>query len=191
MFGGLEEFDNSVESFTMKPNAKRLILKARPVQSPNATLGSKSLTSRNHIVQSAASGSGTPTGSQDVDESFRNQIPTTAPADNENTRRVSWLHSNALEKASKQNRASDFTADNTIKELVGGKESSSDAGRRSPIGDKSLLNDSIAMPVKSARINAQTSSESILSTTQSFLDESSVDVNIEPNPAGVVLKRAK
>lgn len=196
MFGGLEEFDNSVESFTMKPNAKRLILKAKPVQSPNTPLGSKSLSARNNTVHASAvgSGGGPATATQDTDDSFRNQIPTTASAlDNENTRRVSWLHSNALEKVSKQNRASEFTPDNTIKELVAGKENS-DTARRSSIGDKSsMLNDSIAMPVKMTKINAQTSSESILSATQSFLDESNVDLsmNFEPNPAGVVLKRAK
>lgn len=209
MFGGLEEFDNSVESFTMKPNAKRLILKPKTFNnSPPIGQNSKSLNIHNTSVNSTTNQStnneqtsnNNNNKSADAGESFRNQIPTTSAqlSDNNNIRRVSWLHSNALEKVSKQNRASDFLPDNTIKELVNEKEIRNDSGQRSPqnIIDKSatMLNDSIvSMPLKSSRINAQTSNESLLSTTQSFLDESNIDltINNEPNPAGVILRRAK
>lgn len=209
MFGGLEEFDSSVESFTMKPNAKRLILKPKtPQNSNNTTTGqnAKLLNIRNNnnntnsaVNQSSAADGQSHTDAQPNDgESFRNQIPTTAQPLDTNIRRVSWLHSNALEKVSKQNReTSEFLPDNTIKELVNDKVVPNESGQRSPnITDKSaMLNESIiSMPIKSSRPNAQTSNESVLSGNQSYLDESNLDastINAEQNPAGVILRRAK
>lgn len=202
MFGGLEEFDSSVESFTMKPNAKRLILKPKtPQNSNNMTTGqnSKLLNIRSTTINQSTNVAETNSDNQNTDgESFRNQIPTSAQPLESNIRRVSWLHSNALDKVSKQNRpSSEFAPDNTIKELVNDKEILDKSGQRSSnILDKSaMLNDSIiSMPVKLSKVNAQSSNESVLSTTPSYLDESNLDtstINIESNPAGVILRRAK
>lgn len=129
LFEGLEEFDSSVESFSLKPNAKRLILK------PNAASGSiiKTNTSNNNS-KGPASGNNTPNTSFAADgsknnenlpptdvrnESFTGQIPTDplppittgslAPTaaylnkDLDASRRESWLHPNNLEKVRQHN----------------------------------------------------------------------------------------
>lgn len=192
LFGGLEECDSSVEeSFSLKPNAKRLVLKpkiAQPstayTQSPghqNKFLDSSTAQESPRQLSSTRNATTKQTGTSDDAESFRNQIPTSVPiarAD-ENTRRVSWLHSNALEKVTKQNRISELAMDNTIQELVTSKDDNSNQLSRRPISE--------AAPVKTSHLNAHTSNESI-----SFLDETNPDVsllNLEVHPAGIVLKR--
>lgn len=193
MFGGLEECDSSVEeSFSLKPNAKRLVLKPKIAQSPSANTQSPGHQNRFPIASTAQESprqlstnrNMTPkqTTPSDEVESFRNQIPTSAPIGraDENTRRVSWLHSNALEKVTKQNRLSELAMDNTIQELVTSKDDSTSPLSRRSISEKA--------PVKSSHLNAHTSNESI-----SFLDETNADVsllNVEVHPAGIVLKRA-
>lgn len=209
LFGGLEEFDSSVEeSFSLKPNAKRLTIKPKVAQSPG---GSSFQSPSHHAKFSSAtpelaninrtsqhSRQNTPVRNADSvsAESFRNQIPTSAPpsagtaTDAENARRVSWLHSNALEKATKQNRIPDFVLDNTIQELVTSKDVSATKS-------KGFSDESIIMPVRSAaqrQFNAQTSSESVLSVSRSFMDDTNPDlslINTDPNPAGVVLQRSR
>lgn len=150
LFGGLEEFDSSVEeSFSLKPNAKRLIIKAKSAApgttgSPHGTAVS-SPARGGSTAELAASGSShkrlnipmrsaaTTARPDDTDGSFRNEIPLTAPnaatsmrlsaGADVGGRRESWLHSNALEKVTKQNQRPDggsgSTLDNTIEELVG------------------------------------------------------------------------
>lgn len=122
------------------------------------------------------------TAATDDVESFSNQIPTSLPTarTDENTRRVSWLHSNALEKVTKQNRISELAMDNTIQELVTNKDDSTSPLMRRPISE--------SVPSKVSHLNAHTSNESI-----SFLDETNSDVsllNVEAHPCGIVLKRA-
>lgn len=205
----MEEFDSSVEeSFSLKPNAKRLIIKAKPssVQSPSTTSTQSPAHTMSKFLnvshtdnrQNIASRSTTPRPTandsinEDDCESFRNQIPTSAPPhrpDEENTRRVSWLHSNALEKVTKQNRLSDFVLDNTIQELVTGKE---DTLKEKSILAQSSDGPSIENKSKSIHFNAHTSSDS-LSMSRSFLDETNADIsliNTEANPCGVVLQRS-
>lgn len=219
LFGGLEEFDSSVdESFSLKPNAKRLILKTKVAGSPATASNVQSPAHQ----PSRFNGHGTPENSRrlnisrtgtpvpkggdanlpggssvvdanlTVDDSFRNQIPTTAPppqrADEDNARRVSWLHSNALEKVVKQNRITEEPLDNTINELVGSREGSLPAGRnvfleRRVGGDENRAKATMA---------AHTSSDS-LGMGQSFLDDTNADlslINTEANAAGVILQRS-
>lgn len=127
-------------------------------------------------------------------DSFRNQIPTSAPPlqrlDDDNARRVSWLHSNALEKATKQNRVSELAMDNTIHELVGSKEDARSDTRGGPAYPERRNAPEEAARSK-ATMAAHTSSDSLVS--RSFLDETNADlslINTEPHPAGVILQRS-
>lgn len=199
LFGGLEEFDSSVEeSFSLKPNAKRLIIKPKVTptasthQSPAHFVSSNSSTnipavasedSRRPSSATAPSRSETPTSRG---ESYRNQIPTTAPqpATDDNARRVSWLHSNALEKVTKQNRMSDLPMDNTIKELV-----------------TATVDDAVTTAETNADAAAATASTRSTTThfnandslSRSFFDDTNADLSLivhEPNLAGVILQRS-
>ncbi|XP_054734622.1 nuclear pore complex protein Nup98-Nup96 [Anastrepha obliqua] len=131
LFEGLEEFDSSVETFSLKPNAKRLIIKPKPA---NAVVGSNaniSPTRQTGLQDSLSSGvqrqvggmTQSPTSSALRNESFSGQImldpPTsqggksaaypalpTAVQDGRESdigRRESWLHPNNVEKMRQQN----------------------------------------------------------------------------------------
>lgn len=120
--------------------------------------------------------------------------PPVSNSEEDNARRVSWLHSNALEKVTKQNRMSELALDNTIQELNTGKDS--DGGGvlkentkqlEKNVGNKSEFS---RPPIKSA-FAAHTSTDSV---SRSFLDETNLDIsliNTEAHPAGVVLQRAR
>uniref|UniRef100_A0A182K2G3 Nuclear pore complex protein Nup98-Nup96 n=1 Tax=Anopheles christyi TaxID=43041 RepID=A0A182K2G3_9DIPT len=149
IFEGLEEYDSTLEdSFTLKPNAKRLIIKPRPTKStiiiPEVSGGGRDGGQYNLSGASNTSISGdagpTPTRLSGVGESFRNQIPThqsetisagknqlQQQGSTDNNRRVSWLQSNVLDKVRQQQqqqqqsnnpRLSESVLDNTIKEFA-------------------------------------------------------------------------
>ncbi|KAG4074307.1 hypothetical protein HA402_008716 [Bradysia odoriphaga] len=207
LFGGLEEFDSSVEeSFCLKPNAKRLVLKPKSAQklSPNHTrpLQSTQNTSFTGNFENAKHLTGSNSkDNADTEQSFSNQIPTNLSAQNtdqENVRRVSWLHSKALEKVAKP-RLSDFH-ENTIKELV--------TTPTSKDSTKQISKSTTASPLISE--HQVTSTRDINSLTfdlthtpastdssfasHSFLDDTNPDlslINVAPNAAGVILTRAK
>lgn len=128
----------------------------------------------------------------DESESFRNEIPQSAPPlrpEDENNRRVSWLHSNALEKVTKQNRLSDFVMDNTIQELVTTKDDAIKEKTNVQTGGQS---GEAVQTAKSMHFNAHTSTDS-LSMSRSFLDETNADIsliNTETHPSGIVLQRS-
>ncbi|XP_053680653.1 nuclear pore complex protein Nup98-Nup96 [Anopheles nili] len=144
IFEGLEEYDSTLEdSFTLKPNAKRLIIKPRPSKStiiiPEADgrEGTQNLSSGANTSIVAEHSISTPTHGAGAGESFRNQIPA-HPTDGlasgahqqqhqqsgstDNGRRVSWLQSNVLDKVRQQQssnqRLSESVLDNTIKEFA-------------------------------------------------------------------------
>lgn len=232
LFGGLEEFDSSVEeSFSLKPNAKRLIIKpkvppavsaaaaaaatASPhVHSPSRSTLDASGSHRRLDIQRASDSA--------TESSFRNQIPLTASAAgvatggdgaggraSEGGRRESWLHSNALEKVTKQQqqqRLGDGQAalDNTIAELVSGNEEG--AGRAAVAASASGR----TLPVLAERRDngdeqhqhQHKSADSSLCASRSFLDDT-VGTNVgltdaslisvcdgPPHPCGVVLQRS-
>lgn len=194
LFGGLEEFDSSVEeSFCLKPNAKRLVLKPRSAQksSPNQSKPLQS-TQNTSFIGSIDSAKQLTTISKDpstdAEQSFNNQIPTSLPnIDQENnTRRVSWLHSKALEKAVKP-RLSDFH-ENTIKELVTTKDSAKQVSK--PISDHQATGTrELTFDVSHTPASTDSSFAS-----HSFLDDTNPDlslINVAPNAAGVILTRAK
>lgn len=206
LFGGLEEFDSSVEeSFCLKPNAKRLVLKPKSAQkSPNQTKPLQSSQNTSFIGNNDSPKHFTSTGSKDVgdtEQTFNNQIPTNASiqnSDQENVRRVSWLHSKALEKAVKP-RLSDFH-ENTIKELVNvpSRESLKQASKpmsASPLSAEhqtTSARDNITFDLTN-QYNTPASTDSSFAS-HSFLDDTNPDlslINVAPNPAGVILTRAK
>uniref|UniRef100_A0A182N4M8 Nuclear pore complex protein Nup98-Nup96 n=1 Tax=Anopheles dirus TaxID=7168 RepID=A0A182N4M8_9DIPT len=138
IFEGLEEYDSTLEdSFTLKPNAKRLIIKPRSTKStiiiPEATSMRDGAPLLNTSISTGGDTVATPTRGG---ESFRNQIPA-HPTDSamasakqqqsqvDGSRRVSWLQSNVLDKVRQQQqqqssnqRLSESVLDNTIKEFA-------------------------------------------------------------------------
>lgn len=119
LFDGLEEYDSSLEhSFSLKTNAKRLIIK--PKASPSVTAGNSSFrddslaTNANIINNSFLEKENDPINLNK--ESFNNEIPL-HQNDNQvdNGRRVSWLQTNSLNRF---RRTEPVSMDNTIKELM-------------------------------------------------------------------------
>ncbi len=206
MFGGLEEFDSSVEeSFCLKPNAKRLVLKPKSAQksSPNQSRPLQSTQNTSFTGNDNAKQLTSSKDAADTEHTFNNQIPTnlsTQNTDQENVRRVSWLHSKALEKAVKP-RLSDFH-ENTIKELVTSpspKESSKQMSKQtgaSPLsgGEHQAGRDSNLLTFDlTHQYNTPASTDSSFAS-HSFLDDTNPDlslINVAPNAAGVILTRSK
>uniref|UniRef100_A0A182VQ92 Nuclear pore complex protein Nup98-Nup96 n=1 Tax=Anopheles minimus TaxID=112268 RepID=A0A182VQ92_9DIPT len=143
IFEGLEEYDSTLEdSFTLKPNAKRLIIKPRPTKSTimvPETIGGTREPQYNLSVDSNTSNAGEDTPTRVAGESFRNQIPThqtdtvtsgkyqqqQSQGSADSSRRVSWLQSNVLDKVRQQqqqqgnnHRLGESVLDNTIKEFA-------------------------------------------------------------------------
>uniref|UniRef100_A0A182MCY3 Nuclear pore complex protein Nup98-Nup96 n=1 Tax=Anopheles culicifacies TaxID=139723 RepID=A0A182MCY3_9DIPT len=142
IFEGLEEYDSTLEdSFTLKPNAKRLIIKPRSksmIVVPD-TVGGTREPQYNLSGGLNTSNAGDETSTRIAGESFRNQIPThqtdTVPSGKyqqqqsqgaaDSSRRVSWLQSNVLDKVRQQQqqqgnnqRLGESVLDNTIKEFA-------------------------------------------------------------------------
>lgn len=187
LFGGLEEFDSSIEeSFSLKPNAKRLIIKPKAsttsnlTPNPNNTSFNISKTLETSPIVSS-------------DERRLSQLPSTSEPDN--TRRVSWLHSN-LDKVPQQNRG-DTDINTTMQDLVSSnkaKSSNIDKLTTSPSilrQDPNRVNIS-PLQHKSVHFPSLNANDSILST-KSFLDDTNADIsliNTEPHPTGIVLQRS-
>lgn len=197
LFGGLEEFDSSVEeSFSLKPNAKRLIIKPKAPR-----VNSSGQNQQNKSFQMPNSQPPSPVTNALSSEKFRSSLPqTTASSEFENSRRVSWLHSN-LDKVSQQNRNtdSDATLNNTIQDLVStgkskavlDKLSSSQSSPRQEEHSPRSGTPSVFQQ-KSVHFSGLTANDSILST-KSFLDDTNADlslINTEPHPAGITLQRS-
>ncbi|XP_055550074.1 nuclear pore complex protein Nup98-Nup96 [Wyeomyia smithii] len=215
LFEGLEEYDSTLEeSFTLKPNAKRLIIK------PKSTTPTITIQNRSSIVQTNIQSKEDAAGK----ESFQNQIPVEAQqgtSSQDTSRRVSWLQSNALEKVRQINRMSDSVLDSTIKEfaLAGGLQPSSttmtvkeasvadSSGNSPPVAaGTSSGNDSghcATVPNTSSPVNMNDSSL-MSSSNRSFLNDTASasgvgDVSAvsgaetiedaEPHPTGIVLRR--
>ncbi|XP_052868912.1 nuclear pore complex protein Nup98-Nup96 [Anopheles cruzii] len=202
IFDGLEEYDSTLEdSFTLKPNAKRLIIKPRSVK-PTIVIPESETVDGSSVTDAANSPTtiyGRSSSSQRVaEESFRNQIPInpaeSAKQQNDGNRRVSWLQSNVLDKVRQQQssnpRLSESVLDNTIKEFASvsnnrnEKPASSSPG---PIREESILigeTDAGAKggsrgglsgtsPTSAATGTNQTANESFISN-RSFLNETSL-----------------
>lgn len=139
------------------------------------------------------------------EHTFNNQIPTNLPtqgSDQENARRVSWLHSKALEKVAKP-RLSDYH-ENTIKELVTTPTSKDTITSTTKQTSKSTTSSPLIGEHQTAArdINSLTfdlthtpaSTDSSFASHSFHLDDTNPDlslINVAPNAAGVVLTRAR
>lgn len=186
LFGGLEEFDSSIEeSFSLKPNAKRLIIK------PKASIASNLTPNPHNTSLNIPKSQDT---SPVVEERRSSQLPI-ASSEPENTRRVSWLHSN-LDKVSQQNRG-DNEINTTMQDLVPAGKSKSGSIDKLTTSPGILRSDSnraniSSLQHKSVHFPGLNANDSILST-KSFLDDTNVDIsliNTEPHPAGITLQRS-
>lgn len=171
LFGGLEEFDSSVdESFSLKSNAKRLVIKPKVPSAQNQANRSMQFNDSQVLRSSLPNDSPRP-----------GQVQSSLP-ESETTRRVSWLHSN-LEKVNEQNRNADALANNTIQELVPSSKATKsklDAADNNRSGQKDDDN------AKCGSLN-----DSLLAS-KSYLDETIpefIQIDTEPHPTGITLKR--
>ena len=114
LFDGLEEYDSSLEhSFSLKTNAKRLIIKPR--NSPSINAGNSSFRDDSMVANTSyLEKENDPINLNK--ESFNNEIPL-QQNDNQvdNGRRVSWLQTNSLNRF---RAAAPVSMDNTMKELM-------------------------------------------------------------------------
>lgn len=199
LFDGLEEYDASLaESFTLKPNAKRLIIKmkgspaAKPLQESNITMDDSLRLKTGIIGPNVTPSVITPEKrphqqNLETSERFDNVIPTTAQPPPDNGRRVSWLQTVQFDKAKEP--ISDTLMETTLRELVTG------GAEKQPI----------------SRISAQFSpSTTTQSTSKTLESDSSVDLSVgiptpdqsstntsrsppeqdkPPHPTGIILNR--
>ena len=170
LFDGLEEYDASlVESFSLKQNPKRLIIK------PKANLN----ISRSHddsiLDRSIEKENETPA------ESFHNQIPLLPPLadDLEADRRVSWLRTAPSQGIRPRPKLRDTGGDTTFSQIVqSGPNKEKDlqllSGPDTSVVNISFLNDTF-------RSNDDNVSE---------VDISLIPGSAEPHPTGIVLRRS-
>lgn len=191
LFDGLEEYDASlVESFTFKPNAKRLIIKpkgspaTKPLQESNTTLDDSLRLKGGQNV-----GVLTPDKPQHLDtsERFDNVIPTQAQPLVDNGRRVSWLQTVQFDKAKEGT-----LMETTLRELVtGGPEKQPTSRISSPFSPSTTT----TSPAHSKGFENESSTDLSLGTQtpdQSLLNTSRpppVDQDRPPHPTGIVLTR--
>lgn len=188
LFGGLEEFDSSIEeSFSLKPNAKRLNIKPKfpkvlttgsTTPNPNTSLSIVNAQDLSPITS--------------AEERRLSQIPSTSN-EFESTRRVSWLHSN-LDKVAIKNRG-ETDSNTTMQEMVSGKTKSSitDKSNLSPgILRQDTNRSNISLQHKNLHFSGLNANDSILST-KSFLEDTNADIsliNTEPHPTGIIMQRS-
>lgn len=218
LFEGLEEYDSTLEeSFSLKPNAKRLIIKPKSA-TPTITIQNRS----SQLNESASQQHHH--NRDDSKETFQNQIPvnptdpqpSSSSSGQDTSRRVSWLQSNALDKVRQNNRLSESVLDSTIKEFAPAaaapsKEPSLDSPvSPSPTGTGPSSSAAAGSTAAAKRDSVSSTSpinmnDSLLSTSNrsatTFLNETvnatvtdlsavSVSEDAEPHPTGIVLRRA-
>lgn len=189
LFGGLEEFDNSIEeSFSLKPNAKRLIIKPKAVANTGLTPNQNNTSLQ--LTRSQETSPATRTEARhDASIDDRRSLPVQS-TEAENTRRVSWLHSN-LDKVSPANRA-DGEVNSTILEFGSdGKSKTTSIDKLSPSNLRQDITGRANLssyPHKSGHYG----NDSVLST-KSFLEDTNADlslINTEPHPTGIISTRS-
>lgn len=202
LFDGLEEYDSSLEhSFSLKINAKRLIIK--PKASPSVATGNSSF--RDDSLAANANNNSLEKENEPINlnkESFNNEIPL-HQSDNQvdNGRRVSWLQTNSLNRF---RRTEPVSMDNTIKELMtkDKNDNPSVSAEKTPPPTistrfqgnylKRIVENFQATNYKCKITGGSLANESFLSPygmdeTQNEADLSLLDV--EPHPTGIVLRR--
>lgn len=170
LFDGLEEYDASLEeSFSLKSNPKRLIIKPK---SAVKTSGNDQTLNRSVADENFGGEANRST------ENFTNQIPLTQPLNEiDNDRRVSWLRT--VPSQGIRTRPKENVADTTLNQIVG----SSNKDNENVASASELLSQTIP-----GNFNETFRSEEDL--TQSEVDISTYDDNKEPHPTGIILRRA-
>lgn len=185
LFEGLEEYDSSVEEcFTLKTNAKRLVIK--PKSSTNNNNNSNNLNNSLPIQNNQNQLNEATKQKLNSTENFQNIISNSPiiSSDGDTSRRVSWLTTNALDKVRQNQRTiSESVLETTLSELV------SDKGLMKS-GNKLPTTQESSSPNSPGGFGAHTSGDSQIMNRSCF-DESQHDfsINYEPHPTGIVLRR--
>ncbi|CRK89895.1 CLUMA_CG003627, isoform A [Clunio marinus] len=184
LFDGLEEYDQSLdESFTLKVNPKRLIIKPR--ESPNnisriTTVDDSSTT----FIKVRDDPKAIQEKENDAPESFRNQIPFSQPADDDQDtdRRVSWLRTAPSQGIRPRPKLRETFGDTTFTQMHSIRNSSKgkEDQENSQIIEQSSPN-SISMLNETFRSNEDAQSEA---------DISIITGPSDPHPTGIILRRA-
>ncbi|XP_064549143.1 nuclear pore complex protein Nup98-Nup96 [Drosophila montana] len=110
MFEGLEEFDASVEGFNLKPNVKRLVIKPKVKTTPNQGEASSMAMSNNNsnspivgVVRPQRESFNNVIPNEPLPSGSANSSPAMNKADQDSSRRESWLHPNNLAKVRQHN----------------------------------------------------------------------------------------
>lgn len=178
LFDGLEEYDASLEdSFTIKTNAKRLIIKPRSSTTTDTLNKTVELSS---MIKSRDD-SKTIEKENNVPETFQSQIPLTQQIgenfDQDSDRRVSWLKTAPQDVLARPNLR-EISADTTMNQLIQS-TGSEDTEAVSPKLDSSAMNASLMN--ETFHSNEDLNAEA---------DISIMTGNAEPHQTGVVLRRA-
>ncbi|EDV94992.1 nuclear pore complex protein Nup98-Nup96 [Drosophila grimshawi] len=219
MFDGLEEFDASVEGFSLKPNAKRLVIKPRPKTTTTSEPSS--------IQHQGNSGSGSPapaavrpptksyngiTPNEPVPISVTNSSPVANRADADSSRRESWLHPNNLAKVRQHNLQSGMDQsplNSTVTDLVPRKpletyKNAAPAARLSvstipenPFEDQAssiarrdtFISEHGNESSLSIRSNDSEQQQQRLAIEPAADADPNPDADTEPHPTGIVLRR--
>lgn len=174
LFDGLEEYDASLdESFSLKPNPKRLIIK------PRASLNvSRSVNDESSVFNKTRDDSKVASKENDAPESFRNQISMVqSPAvDQDTDRRVSWLRTAPSQGIRSRPKIHDPSGDTTINQIQGGSSKEKEGPQ-----SQSEVSPSVSMLNETFRS---------IEDAQSEADNSIITGSSEPHPTGIVLRRA-
>lgn len=173
LFDGLEEYDASLEqSFSLKTNPKRLIIKPRV--SLNISAANES-----SILNKTHDGSRIVEKENETPEVFQNQIPFHQPVsdDQDTDRRVSWLRTAPSQGIRARPKLRETGGDSTFNQIVQG----------------AACKEAEEPP---AQLETSTANISVLNETfRSNEDPSEVDISLiagpaEPHPTGIVLRRS-
>lgn len=201
LFDGLEEYDSSVDSFSIKPSARRLIIRPKSGNDSSLNQSSRSfgLNTSESLKVNLSISRRKDADNKENDETFTNEIPSQMQNQTETDGRVSWLQSNALENVRQANRNSEPILSTTIQELITPNENRAKvdlSGSSCPDGRDKDEDQSHGLSAKSTTILSQMSSIDSMTTPSKSVtfspDESSPEL-IDPytvHPTGIVLKRA-
>lgn len=178
LFDGLEEYDASLdESFSLKPNPKRLIIKPRvSLNTSRPNEESKMFKTREETPNQS---SGIGEKENDQPEVFHNQIASTQADDQDSDRRVSWLRTAPAQGIRARPKLRETIGETTFTQLTqSGPNKEQETAQSQP--DANVAH-----------------STSMLNETFRSVDDnqSEIDISIltgpsEPHPTGIVLRRA-
>lgn len=175
LFDGLEEYDASLdESFSLKINPKRLIIKPRTSLNTSKPLDASITLNKTRDDPKIFE------KENDAPEIFQNQISMLPPPDEQDTdRRVSWLRTAPSQGIRSRPKIRESGGDSTFTQLYTGVNKEQEV-LQEPDQDTSLSH-SISMIDETFHSNDDANSE---------LDMSVYSGSAEPHPSGIILRRA-